>query len=76
MTKFDDFVKEVEQEAQLEGPRAVAELEAFRAHYALAQDIHALRLRSLSWVKEYDTRDQVALVSGRYSSKPAPRQQK
>jgi DNA-binding XRE family transcriptional regulator len=42
-TKFRDFIREVEEEAHAEGPQAVAELEAFRAHYAMAQDIRALR---------------------------------
>lgn len=30
-TKLDDFMREIEAEAQAEGPLAVAELEAFRA---------------------------------------------
>ena len=42
-TKFGDFVREVEEEARQEGPRAVAELEAFRTHFALAQEIRELR---------------------------------
>lgn len=43
MTEFHDFLKQVEQEAEQEGPHAVAELAAFRAHYAMAQDLRNLR---------------------------------
>lgn len=42
-TKFKDFVREVEAEARAEGPQAVAELEAFRAHYAVAEEVRELR---------------------------------
>jgi DNA-binding XRE family transcriptional regulator len=42
-TKFEDFVREVEDEARAEGPHAVAELEAFRAHFAVAQEVRELR---------------------------------
>lgn len=42
-TRFEDFIRQVEAEAEAEGPHAVAELEALRAHYAMAQDIRALR---------------------------------
>jgi transcriptional regulator with XRE-family HTH domain len=42
-TKFEDFVREVEEEARAEGPHAVAELEAFRAHFAMAQEVRELR---------------------------------
>lgn len=57
-TKFKDFIREVEDEARAESTLAVAELEAFRAHYALAQDIRALR-------KECGmTQQQLAAASG------------
>ncbi|MGH2762391.1 MAG: helix-turn-helix domain-containing protein [Thermoleophilaceae bacterium] len=42
-TKFEDFVREVEEEAHAEGPQAVAELAAFRAHFAMAQEVRELR---------------------------------
>lgn len=42
-TTFKSFIRHVEAEAQAEGPHAVAELEGLRAHYAMAQDIRALR---------------------------------
>jgi DNA-binding XRE family transcriptional regulator len=42
-TKFKDFVREVEAEARVEGPHAVAELAAFRSHYTMAQEVRALR---------------------------------
>jgi len=39
MTTFDQFVAELEAEAQAEGPEAVAELEAFRLHFSLARQL-------------------------------------
>jgi DNA-binding XRE family transcriptional regulator len=39
MTTFDDFIKELEAEAEAEGPEAVAELEAFRLHFSLARQL-------------------------------------
>jgi DNA-binding phage protein len=40
---FDDFIHELEAEAQAEGPEAVAELEAFRLHFSLARQLGARR---------------------------------
>ncbi len=37
MTTFDEFIAEIEAEA--EGPEAVAELEAFRLHFSLARQL-------------------------------------
>jgi DNA-binding XRE family transcriptional regulator len=42
-TKFSDFIQEVEAEARAEGAPAAAELQAFRAYFALAHDLRALR---------------------------------
>jgi ribosome-binding protein aMBF1 (putative translation factor) len=42
-TTFDDFIAEIEAEAQAEGPEAVAELEAFRLHFSLARQLSAQR---------------------------------
>lgn len=42
-TTFEDFMAEVEAEAQAEGPEAVAELEAFRLHFSLARQLAAQR---------------------------------
>ncbi len=42
-SKFRDFMREVEAEARREGPRAVAEIQAFDAHYRLAGELLALR---------------------------------
>jgi DNA-binding XRE family transcriptional regulator len=39
MATFDDFIKELETEAEAEGPEAVAELEAFRLHFSLARQL-------------------------------------
>lgn len=41
--KFQDFMREVEAEAQREGPKAVAELAAFDAYFRLAGEVLALR---------------------------------
>lgn len=41
--KFKDFMREVEEEAQREGPHAVAELRAFDAHFKLATELILLR---------------------------------
>jgi ribosome-binding protein aMBF1 (putative translation factor) len=38
-TSFEDFYKELEAEARAEGPEAIAELEAFRLHFALARQL-------------------------------------
>lgn len=42
---FDEFMREIENEAQTEGPEAVAELEALHAHFALARQLAQLRRR-------------------------------
>ena len=43
--KFSEFLKEVEDEARREGPRAVSQLQAFEAHFKLAAEVIALRKR-------------------------------
>ena len=35
MSRYDDFVRRVEIEAEAEGPEAIAELQAFRDYYRL-----------------------------------------
>jgi DNA-binding XRE family transcriptional regulator len=45
-TKYKDFLREIENEAAAEGPEAVAELEAFRAHYQVARELLELRRAS------------------------------
>lgn len=42
-SKFKNVLLEIESEAVAEGPEAVAELEAFRAHYQLAREVLELR---------------------------------
>jgi hypothetical protein len=44
--KFQDFMRDVEAEARHEGPRAVAELAAFDAHFRFAGELLALRKAS------------------------------
>ena len=43
--KFSDFMKEVEAEARHEGPKALAESEAFKAHFKLAAELILMRKR-------------------------------
>jgi len=50
MSRFDEFLRRVEAEAEAEGPEAVAELEAFRDHYRLAREL-ARRRHSLCWTQ-------------------------
>jgi len=40
---FEDFMDELHDEARREGPKAVAELAAFGAHYRLAREVFDLR---------------------------------
>lgn len=42
-SSFEQLVKEVREEAEAEGPHAVAQLEAFEAHFALANQLLTLR---------------------------------
>ena len=56
--KFGEFLEEVEAEARLEGPRAVAQLQAFEAHFRLAAEFIALRKRRKL------TQRQVSALSG------------
>jgi DNA-binding XRE family transcriptional regulator len=58
MTTFDDFIKELEAEAQAEGPEAVAELEAFRLHFSLARQLTQRRR------ERHLTQKQLADLSG------------
>lgn len=39
MTTFDDFIKELEEEAVTEGPDAVAEFEALNTHFMIGAQI-------------------------------------
>jgi len=41
--KFSDFMRELEEETRREGPRAIAEAEAFKAHFRIAGELLALR---------------------------------
>jgi excisionase family DNA binding protein len=37
-TKFDDYLREIEEKIKAEGPEAVARWEAFNTHFAMAHD--------------------------------------
>jgi DNA-binding XRE family transcriptional regulator len=43
--KFSDFMKDLEAEARRAGPKAVAEMRAFEAHFRLASELILLRKR-------------------------------
>ena len=57
-TSFEDFMRELEAEAEAEGPDAVAQLEAFRLHFSLARQL-AERRR-----EQHLTQKQLAALSG------------
>lgn len=52
-TTFDDFIAELEAEAQAEGPEAMADLKAFRLYFSLISDLGAERLVELSSLNEF-----------------------
>jgi XRE family transcriptional regulator, regulator of sulfur utilization len=58
MTTFEDFINELEAEAEAEGPEAVAELEVFRLHFSLARQLAELRR------ERHLTQKQLAELSG------------
>jgi DNA-binding XRE family transcriptional regulator len=43
LTKFDEYIREVEQQAKAGGPEAAARWDAFNAHYAMAREVRELR---------------------------------
>ncbi|MGA8364317.1 MAG: helix-turn-helix transcriptional regulator [Solirubrobacteraceae bacterium] len=57
-TKFDDYIREVEEKAKAGGPEAVARWDAFNTHFAMAREVRELR-------KEHHlTQKQLADASG------------
>jgi hypothetical protein len=42
-TKFDDYLREIEEKIKAEGPEAVACWEAFNTHFAMAHEVRELR---------------------------------
>jgi DNA-binding XRE family transcriptional regulator len=42
-TRFDDYIREVEEKAKAGSPDAAARWDAFNAHYAMARELRALR---------------------------------
>jgi DNA-binding XRE family transcriptional regulator len=57
-TKFDNYIREVEQKAKAGSPDAAARWDAFNAHYAMARELRELR-------KEHKlTQKQLATLSG------------
>ncbi len=57
-TKFDKYIREVEQKAKAGSPDAAARWDAFNAHYMMAREVRELR-------KQHKlTQKQLAAVSG------------
>ena len=52
MSRYDDFLRRVESQAEAEGPEAVAELNAFRDYYRIAH-LLAARRRELQWTQAH-----------------------
>ena len=52
MSRYDDFIRRVESEADAEGPEAVAQLQAFRDYYRLGRQL-AERRRELHWTQTF-----------------------
>jgi DNA-binding XRE family transcriptional regulator len=57
-TKFDDYIREVEERAKSGGPEALARWDAFNAHYTMARELRELRR------KRHLTQKQLAAASG------------
>lgn len=57
-TKFDDYVREVEEKAKADGPEAIARWDAFNAHFAMAREVRELRR------ERHMTQKQLAAASG------------
>ena len=57
--KFSDFMKDLEAEARREGPKAVAELRAFEAHFKLATELILLRRRRKLTQRQLSTKSGV-----------------
>jgi transcriptional regulator with XRE-family HTH domain len=57
-TKFDDYIREIEEKIKAEGPEAVARWEAFNTHFAMARDVRELRK------ERHLTQKQLAAASG------------
>jgi transcriptional regulator with XRE-family HTH domain len=57
--KFRDFMREVEEETQREGPQAVAEIKAFDAHLKLAIELILLRRKRGLTQRQLSTRSGV-----------------
>jgi len=57
--KFSDFMKDLEAEARREGPKAVAEMRAFEAHFRLAAELILLRKRRKLTQRQLSTKSGV-----------------
>jgi DNA-binding XRE family transcriptional regulator len=58
-TKFSDFMREIEAEAEAEGPNAVAELEALRDHFRVGRKLAQARMAAHLTQKEVAARADV-----------------
>jgi DNA-binding XRE family transcriptional regulator len=58
-TRFSEFMRGIEAEAEAEGPEAVAELETLRDHYRLGRKLAAARVKQNLTQKQVATRANV-----------------
>lgn len=54
-TKFDDYIREIEEKVKAEGPKAVARWDAFNTHFAMVRELRKER---------HLTQKQLAAASG------------
>lgn len=57
-TKFDDYIREVEEKAKADGSEATARWDAFNTHFAMAREVRELRK------ERHLTQKQLAAASG------------
>jgi DNA-binding XRE family transcriptional regulator len=57
-TKFDDYIREVEERVRADGPEALARWDAFNGHYTMARELRELRK------ERHLTQKQLAAASG------------
>jgi DNA-binding XRE family transcriptional regulator len=57
-TKFDDYIREVEERVRADSPEALARWDAFNGHYTMARELRELRK------ERHLTQKQLAAASG------------
>ena len=67
-TKFNDFMRGIEEQAEAEGPEAVAQLQTFRDHFRLGRELAQARLASGLTQKQVATKAEIINLKSRTSS--------